>query len=146
MNLWTCPNSVSRNAHKNIAVALRAASAAIQNIHKFRDEYIKDQSAPVEHVVIFDEAQRSWDQENTSKFMTTKRGQKNFSQSEPEFLISVMDRHADWCAIVALIGGGQEINTGEAGLQGCPAYISFLRLDATPTKAGSALTFQRHSY
>ncbi|MBC3883166.1 DUF2075 domain-containing protein [Undibacterium sp. LX40W] len=111
-------DSVKRNAHKNKASALRAASASIQNIHKFRDEYIKDKSAPVEHVVIFDEAQRAWDQENTSKFMTTKRGQKDFAQSEPEFLISVMDRHQDWCVIIALIGGGQEINTGEAGLQG----------------------------
>lgn len=111
-------DSVQRHAHKNKATALRAASASIQNIHKFRDEYIKDLSAPNEHVVIFDEAQRAWDQENTSKFMMTKRGQKNFAQSEPEFLISVMDRHEDWCVIIALIGGGQEINTGEAGLQG----------------------------
>lgn len=111
-------DSVARCAHKNKASALRAASASIQNIHKFRDEYIKDRSAPVEHVVIFDEAQRAWDQENTSKFMNTKRGQKDFAQSEPEFLISVMDRHQDWCVIIALIGGGQEINTGEAGLQG----------------------------
>jgi DUF2075 family protein len=111
-------DSVERKAHKNKAAALRAASASIQNIHKFRDEYIKDTTAPIEHVVIFDEAQRAWDQENTSKFMTTKRGQKGFTQSEPEFLISVMDRHHDWCVIIALIGGGQEINTGEAGLQG----------------------------
>ena len=111
-------DSVQRHAHKNKATALRAASASIQNIHKFRDEYIKDLSAPNEHVVIFDEAQRAWDQENTSKFMAIKRGQKNFAQSEPEFLISVMDRHEDWCVIIALIGGGQEINTGEAGLQG----------------------------
>ncbi|BBB58278.1 hypothetical protein UNDKW_0005 [Undibacterium sp. KW1] len=110
-------DSVTRKAHKNKAEALRAATASIQNIHKFRDEYIKDKTAPSERVVIFDEAQRAWDQENTSKFMTTKRGQKDFSQSEPEFLISVMDRH-DWCVIIALIGGGQEINTGEAGLQG----------------------------
>lgn len=111
-------DSVARQTHKSKASALRAASASIQNIHKFRDEYIKDRSAPVEHVVIFDEAQRAWDQENTSKFMNSKRGQKGFAQSEPEFLISVMDRHHDWCVIIALIGGGQEINTGEAGLQG----------------------------
>lgn len=111
-------DSVTRQTHKSKASALRAASASIQNIHKFRDEYIKDTSAPIEHVVIFDEAQRAWDQENTSKFMNSKRGQKGFAQSEPEFLISVMDRHQDWCVIIALIGGGQEINTGEAGLQG----------------------------
>jgi DUF2075 family protein len=99
--------------------ALRSAAAKIQNIHKFRDESLKDSGkAPPEHVVIFDEAQRAWDLASTSKFMMQKRGQKSFNQSEPEFLISVMDRHKDWCVIVALIGGGQEINTGEAGLQG----------------------------
>jgi DUF2075 family protein len=76
------------------------------------------ENPPAEKVVIFDEAQRAWDLENTSKFMVLKRGQKSFNQSEPEFLISVMDRHIDWCVIVALVGGGQEINTGEAGLQG----------------------------
>lgn len=97
---------------------IRKAEAKIQNIHKFRDESLKDLTPPAERVVIFDEAQRAWDLDNTAKFMIQKRGQKSFNQSEPEFLISVMDRHIDWCVIVALIGGGQEINTGEAGLQG----------------------------
>jgi hypothetical protein len=50
--------------------------------------------------------------------MHTKRRHANFNMSEPEFLISVMDRHDDWCVVVCLIGGGQEINTGEAGLIG----------------------------
>ncbi|MES2047017.1 MAG: DUF2075 domain-containing protein [Pseudomonadota bacterium] len=111
-------DAVARGSTNSKAAELRSAETKIQNIHKFRDEYIKDKSAPPERVVIFDEAQRAWDAENTSKFMSTKRGQSGFSQSEPEFLISVMDRHSDWCVIVALIGGGQEINTGEAGLQG----------------------------
>lgn len=111
-------DAVARGSTNSKAAELRSAETKIQNIHKFRDEYIKDKSAPDERVVIFDEAQRAWDAENTSKFMSTKRGQSGFSQSEPEFLISVMDRHSDWCVIVALIGGGQEINTGEAGLQG----------------------------
>jgi DUF2075 family protein len=111
-------DAVARGSANSKAAELRSAETKIQNIHKFRDEYIKDKSAPPERVVIFDEAQRAWDAENTSKFMSTKRGQSGFSQSEPEFLISVMDRHSDWCVIVALIGGGQEINTGEAGLQG----------------------------
>lgn len=48
--------------------------------------------------------------------MQRKRGIDNFSQSEPEFLISVMDRHSNWCVIICLVGGGQEINRGEAGL------------------------------
>lgn len=110
---------VARIAGTTKAEALRSVEPMIQNIHHFRDESLKDfGKAPHERVVIFDEAQRAWDLPNTSKFMIQKRGLKSFNQSEPEFLISVMDRHEDWCVIVALIGGGQEINTGEAGLQG----------------------------
>ena len=90
--------------------------AFIQNIHHFRDEYYEDKSAPVEKVVIFDEAQRAWNKEQASKFMNKKNKVKDFDYSEPEFLIGVMDRHQDWCVIVCLIGSGQEINTGEAGL------------------------------
>src|SRR6185312_8603332 len=52
----------------------------------------------------------------TSFFMQRKRNEIGFVQSEPEFLISIMDRHQDWSVIICLIGGGQEINTGEAGL------------------------------
>lgn len=94
----------------------RDVNAFIQNIHHFRDEYLRDPHPPFEKVVVFDEAQRAWTRDQASKFMKTKRGQENFDQSEPEFLISVMDRHQDWAVIVCLIGGGQEINTGEAGL------------------------------
>lgn len=71
--------------------------------------------APIEHVAIFDEAQRAWDLRQTAKFMQ-QRGKANFSMSEPEFLISCLDRHPDWAVIVCLVGGGQEINTGEAGI------------------------------
>jgi len=94
----------------------RRASQFIQNIHHFRDEAIANDGPPVEKVVIFDEAQRAWDKKQASKFMQAKRGLKDFNQSEPEFLIEVMDRHNDWCVVIALIGGGQEINTGEAGI------------------------------
>ena len=96
--------------------ALRKVSAFIQNIHHFRDEGLKSEAAPIEHVVVFDEAQRAWNQAHAEKFMIQKRGVSEFDMSEPEFLISVMDRKQDWCTIVCLIGGGQEINTGEAGL------------------------------
>lgn len=92
-------------------------AAFIQNIHHFRDEALKSQDAPVEKVAVFDEAQRAWNTEQTSKFMQKKRGQIGFSMSEPEFLLSVMDRHQDWCAIICLVGNGQEINTGEAGIE-----------------------------
>lgn len=92
--------------------------AFIQNVHHFRDECLRDQGPPVEHVVLFDEAQRAWDLAQTSKFMETKKNRPGFQQSEPEFLISCMDRHRDWAVVVCLVGGGQEINTGEAGIGG----------------------------
>jgi hypothetical protein len=95
----------------------RRASAFIQNIHHFRDDALASDAAPDEKVAIFDEAQRAWDVDQTSKFMQQKRGQPGFSMSEPEFLLSIMDRHVDWCAIICLVGGGQEINTGEAGVE-----------------------------
>jgi len=89
----------------------------IQNIHHFRDASIRDPKPPIEKVTIFDEAQRAWTKEQASSFMKRNKGILDFNKSEPEFLIEVMDRHQDWCTIVCLIGGGQEINTGEAGLE-----------------------------
>jgi hypothetical protein len=66
--------------------------------------------------VIFDEAQRAWNLKKTANFMRQKKGHAGFSHSEPEFLISCMDRHHDWAVVICLVGGGQEINTGEAGI------------------------------
>ena len=89
----------------------------IQNVHHFRDECLNDfTSPPFEHVAIFDEAQRAWNLSQTAGFMKRKKGVNDFAMSEPEFLISCMDRHKDWAVIVCLVGGGQEINTGEAGI------------------------------
>lgn len=96
--------------------ALRKVASFVQNIHHFRDEALKNDRMPAEKVVVFDEAQRAWDREQTTKFMQQKRGYSDFDNSEPAFLVSVMDRHDDWCVIICLVGGGQEINTGEAGL------------------------------
>jgi hypothetical protein len=90
----------------------------IQNVHHFRDECLTDiDSPPFDHVAIFDEAQRAWNLEQTAKFMVSKKGHLGFSQSEPQFLISCLDRHKDWAVIICLVGGGQEINTGEAGIK-----------------------------
>jgi hypothetical protein len=97
--------------------ALSEVKAFIQNVHHFRDECIKDLKPPVEHVAIFDEAQRAWNLDMTADFMKRKRGQRDFSQSEPEFLLSCMDRHPDWAVVLCLVGGGQEINRGEAGIR-----------------------------
>lgn len=96
--------------------AKKEVEAFIQNVHHFRDEYLRDTGAPLEHVVLFDEAQRAWNLEQTSAFMRQKKGRPNFSASEPEFLISCLDRHQDWCVVVCLVGSGQEINTGEGGI------------------------------
>jgi hypothetical protein len=89
----------------------------IQNVHHFRDECLVDQNRPpIEHVALFDEAQRAWNLQQTSSFMLRKKNVANFNISEPEFLISCLDRHADWAVVVCLVGGGQEINTGESGI------------------------------
>lgn len=89
----------------------------IQNVHHFRDAALVDQEAPpVDRVAIFDEAQRAWNLAKTRDFMKRRKGQPDFNFSEPAFLISYMDRHPDWAVIVCLVGGGQEIHTGEGGI------------------------------
>lgn len=106
------------------SAALRSTSAFIQIIHKYRDSFVGNQNIPPERVAIFDEAQRAWTHEMIEKFMSTKKGVSPFPYSEPEFLISTMDRHQDWAVVICLVGGGQEINTGEAGL---PEWFDSLR-------------------
>lgn len=96
--------------------ALRSTSAFIQIIHKYRDSFVGNDNIPPERVAIFDEAQRAWTKEQIANFMSVKKGVSNFPYSEPEFLIGTMDRHKDWAVIICLVGGGQEINKGEAGL------------------------------
>ena len=80
----------------------------IQNVHRFADGFHRNDQIPHEHVVVFDEAQRAWDLAESQR-----AGRK---VSEPEMMLDIMDRHTDWAVIVALVGGGQEINRGEAGL------------------------------
>ena len=93
-----------------------SVKAFIQNVHQFRDEALFDERPPAEHVAIFDEAQRAWNQHQTANFMRRRKKLADFAHSEPEFLISYMNRHPDWAVIVCLVGGGQEIHTGEAGI------------------------------
>jgi len=112
-----------------ISEARNKVKSFIQIIHHFRDESLNNLDAPpVDNVVIFDEAQRAWQQTQLSKFMNDKKTailnklpdekrHKILSTSEPELLIEYMDRHKDWAVIVCLVGGGQDINTGEAGIQ-----------------------------
>jgi hypothetical protein len=75
----------------------------IQNVHHFRDECLRDHTRPpIDHVAIFDEAQRAWDQEQTAAFMRRKKGVLDFCKSEPQYLISCMDRRTDWAVIICL--------------------------------------------
>jgi hypothetical protein len=97
-------------------VARSEVKAFIQNVHHYRDAYLEDERPPADHVALFDEAQRAWNLEQTASFMKQKRNRPGFAMSEPEFLISCVDRHKDWGVVVCLVGGGQEINTGEAGI------------------------------
>jgi len=130
-----------------------SVKAFIQNVHHFRDDGLIDSGPPIEHVVIFDEAQRAWNLKQTAAFMLRKKKRPGFSQSEPEFLISYMDRHKDWAVIVCLVGGGQEINVGEAGIgawltalnQRFPHWQMFISSKLTDSEyaAGKALELVR---
>ena len=127
---------------ENIAIgtARSEVKAFIQMIHHYRDtclegtkvvdgrivadeayfqnpKNLKKSFVPVDHVAIFDEAQRAWTKDALANFMNRKKGYQNFPYSEPEYLISCLDRHDDWAVVVCLVGGGQEINTGEAGIK-----------------------------
>lgn len=96
--------------------ARRETTSFIQNIHHWRDYYLANPEEIPDGVVVFDEAQRAWTKEKLTDFMSRKRETRNFNKSEPQFLIDVMNRRAGDAAIICLIGGGQEIGSGEAGL------------------------------
>lgn len=90
----------------------------IQIVHMFRDASVNDKiRPPIDKIAIFDEAQRAWNKEQLVKFMKDKKGQRDYEMSEPECFIEYLDRHQDWACIVCLVGGGQEINVGEAGIK-----------------------------
>lgn len=118
----------SQDLHNRItkSKALSETKVFIQNIHHYRDDALQTDKPPVGQVAVFDEAQRAWTLEKTSSFMKQKKGILDFNMSEPEFLVGVMNRHQGWAIIICLIGGGQEINTGEAGL---PEWFSALQKD-----------------
>jgi hypothetical protein len=97
--------------------ARRGVKAFVQNVHHFRDECIKDlKKAPIEHVALFDEAQRAWTEARLARFAKERNKKIVPGLSEPEFLVSCLDRHDDWAVVVCLVGGGQEIASGEGGI------------------------------
>lgn len=117
-------DSVDNGTSKSMSDARRKTSSFIQVIHRYRDAYVGSNNTPAEHIAIFDEAQRSWTKDKIEKFMFTKKGISKFPHSESEFLIGTMNRHKDWAVIICLVGGGQEIYNGEAGL---PEWFEALR-------------------
>jgi len=100
------------------------AETLIEDVHRFAKTYteLDKLSAPSHHVVIFDEAQRAWDLAQSKRKFARE-------DSEPTMLLKIMERHNDWACVIALVGGGQEINDGEAGLE---EWGKALSLSSTP--------------
>lgn len=103
----------SKREKINKPEAKRRVKTFIHNVHEFIDEYYDEKDKlPVDRVLIYDEAQRAWTKEHKSR-----KSNGLINESEPEILLSIMNRFSDWGVVIALVGGGQEINTGEAGLR-----------------------------
>lgn len=101
---------IEREPDKSRREAEFEVQAFVHNVHRFiQESYAENDQEPKQQVVVFDEAQRAWDAEQNRR-----KGRANVS--EPEMMLQIMDRHSDWAVIIALIGGGQEIHRGEAGL------------------------------
>ncbi len=99
----------------------REVKSKIQNLHSFIKDGIRSELPPTERIVVFDEAQRCW---NAIQFSNKAKQNQNREKnpfiievkSEAELLFEFMNRHKGWSVIIALVGGGQEINTGEGGI------------------------------
>jgi hypothetical protein len=105
-----------KGSFKNKNQALQATKSLIQSMYGYRDESIRNPNEIMhEHVVIFDEAQRVWNKEKLSTWAKKKR-KVEINESEPSYLISVMDRRQDWACILCLVGLGQDIYDGETGI------------------------------
>jgi hypothetical protein len=108
-------NDAGRRAKSGrLRQARHETSQALQNVHRFLADNSNAKEPPAERVIIFDEAQRAWDEAQAGR--DTQRRKSVLTMSEPAHALEIMGRHEGFAAIVALIGGGQEINTGEAGL------------------------------
>lgn len=104
--------------------AKRKVGTFIQNVHTYIRDGLRLDAAPHENIAVFDEAQRAWDAGHVARRYSQLRqrgfdvlGEAFDSMSEPEMMLRVMDKHSSWAVLVALVGGGQEINDGEAGLE-----------------------------
>jgi hypothetical protein len=102
-----------RGQSRRLADIRRETGTRIQHINDFLQDNVGrgSDSPPTEHVIVFDEAQRAWDE---------RQGEKKFKRvaSEPELLLEIMEKSTDWSVCICLVGGGQEINAGENGVAG----------------------------
>jgi hypothetical protein len=95
--------------------ALRDAQTKVQHVLNFKRHYFNSPlEKPDERIIIFDEAQRAW---NKEQMMKKSEKSERYTSSEPELIMDIMDRQKDWCVIIGLVGSGQEIHNGEAGLR-----------------------------
>jgi hypothetical protein len=93
----------------------RKMLSAIQALPKFRDHYVQHAThPPSERIIVVDEAQRCWSADWAMR--KTRDKAVRLTQSEPAHLLESMARHDGFCAVVCLVGGGQEIHAGEGGL------------------------------
>jgi Uncharacterized conserved protein (DUF2075) len=106
----------AQRTHMGKGKARNDVKTFVQNIHHFTRDNLErpHEQAPYEHAIVFDEAQRAWSAERNRKKYRERAAVWHIS--EPDMVLKVMDRHPDWAAVIALVGGGQEIHDGEAGL------------------------------
>ncbi|WP_137126240.1 DNA/RNA helicase domain-containing protein [Roseomonas sp. HF4] len=99
------------------AEAERRVKERLQNVHRFLEDNATDPArrAPPDRLIVFDEAQRAWNEAKAR--IGTRNKPSRLTMSEPAHALEIMGRHDGWAVVVALIGNGQEINTGESGLR-----------------------------
>ncbi len=98
--------------------ALQSATF-VQDMHRYIREYGLEHPdrVPTERLIVFDEAQRAWDQAKIADFYGKKLPNLDPAAfaSEPELLTRIADRLPHGALVLALVGQGQEIHTGEEG-------------------------------
>lgn len=104
----------SRRRKNGLRVSSRDPKTIINTVLGYKKEHTRNKNAPHEKIVVFDEAQRAWDADRTAEYLTDSSGEF-LGFSEPALMLEILDRQP-WSALIALVGGGQEINRGEAGL------------------------------
>ena len=115
-------DACQNNKNKNKPEAKREVESFIQKNHQFIDECLINNAPPPERIVIFDEAQRAYDLKKTINTLKNKRNKidinlEDLNSSQPEILLKSLDLHQGWSVLVCLVGGGQEINKGEGGME-----------------------------